>query len=128
MIALVASVWLALSGISAALAADMQAYDQASFEAAQAEGRPIVVDIAAKWCTTCAAQRPIIEQLAADPAFGEMIVFHVDYDTQRDIVRSLGARWQSTLIAFSGTAETGRSVGDTNPSSITALFQSALGN
>ncbi len=111
-----------------AFAAEIKAYDQSSFETAQAEGRPIVVDITAKWCSTCAAQQPIIQALAADPAYGEMIVFHVDYDNQKDVVRSLGARWQSTLIAFNGAAETGRSVGDTNAASITALFQTALGN
>ena len=123
--ALAVGVWLAILGSATVFAADIQTFSQARFETAQAEGRPIVVDIAAKWCTTCAAQKPIIERLAADPAYREMIIFHVDYDNQKDVVRSLGARWQSTLIAFNGAAETARSVGDTNAGSIAALFRSA---
>jgi len=36
------------------------------------------------------------------------------------------AQSQSTLIAFRGKTETGRSVGDTGPSSIAALVKSTL--
>lgn len=108
-------------------AAEMKRFDQASFEAAQAHDRPIVVDIAATWCPTCAAQKPIIESLAADPAYKEMVVFHADFDAQKDVVRDLGAQTQSTLIAYDGGTETDRSVGDTDPQSIGSLFASTLG-
>lgn len=123
--AMTAGVSLLIAG--AASAADMRTFDQASFEAAQSAGQPIVVDIAATWCPTCAAQKPIIEARAADPAYEDMVVFHVDFDDQKDVVRSLGAQTQSTLIAYDGEIETGRSVGDTNAESIGALFQSTLG-
>ena len=108
-------------------AAEMKRFDQAGFEAAQAEDRPIVVDITATWCPTCAAQKPIIESLAADPAYAEMVIFHVDFDDQKDVVRDRGAQMQSTLIAYDGETETGRSVGDTDPQSIGLLFASTLG-
>ena len=123
--ALIASASVLVAG--AASAAEMKTFDQASFEAAQSAGQPIVVDIAATWCPTCAAQKPIIEALAADPAYEDMVVFHVDFDAQKDVVRSLGAQMQSTLIAYDGETETSRSVGDTNTESIGALFQSTLG-
>jgi len=110
-----------------ASAAEMKRFDQASFEVAQAQDRPIVVDITATWCPTCAAQKPIIESLAADPAYAEMVIFDVDFDDQKDVVRDLGAQMQSTLIAYVGQAETGRSVGDTDPKSIGLLFASTLG-
>ncbi len=109
-----------------ASAAEMKRFDQASFKAAQSDNRPIVVDITATWCPTCAVQKPIIESLAADPAYAEMIIFHVDFDDQKDVVRDLGAQSQSTLIAFNGETETGRSVGDTDPQSIASLFSSTL--
>lgn len=107
-------------------AAEMKQFDQASFEAAQSDRRPIVVDITATWCPTCAAQKPIIESLADDPAYAEMIIFHVDFDDQEDVVRDLSAQSQSTLIAYKGETETGRSVGDTDPKSIASLFASTL--
>lgn len=96
------------------------------FVAAQEAGWLILVDIAASWCPTCRAQKPIIESLAARPEYSELIILHVDFDTQKDIVRGFGARSQSTLIAFHGRHETGRSVGDTNPDSIEALMRSAI--
>jgi hypothetical protein len=49
------------------------------------------------------------------------------FDAQKDVVRDLGAQMQSTLIAYDGETETGRSVGDTDPQSIGLLFASALG-
>jgi hypothetical protein len=55
-----------------------------------------------------------------------MVVFRVDFDTQKAEVRNFKARMQSTLITYQGTKETGRSVGDTNPDSIADLLSLAL--
>lgn len=109
-------------------AAELKPFDANSFKAAQEAGDPILVDIAASWCPTCRAQKPIIESLVREPEFAGMIVLHVDFDTQKDVVRAFGATSQSTLIAFRGQSETGRSVGDTNPDSIEALLRSAVAN
>ena len=110
----------------AAFAAEFRAFDQAAFAAAQAEGRPILVEVAADWCPTCRAQAPIIRQTAADPAFATMVVFRIDFDRQRDAWRELGARRQSTLIAFAGARETDRAVGVTDQRRIAALMRSAV--
>lgn len=112
--------------MSSAKAAERKPFDLASFEAAQQRGARILVDIAAGWCPTCKAQKPIIDSLADQPANKDLVIFAVDFDSQKPIVRQLGARSQSTLIAFRGKTETGRSVGDTNPGSIAALVQSNL--
>ena len=53
-------------------------------------------------------------------------MFRVDFDSQPDIVRFFKANSQSTLIVFKGTAETGRSVGETNADAIAALLEKAL--
>jgi len=55
------------------------------------------------------------------------LILRVDFDSQKDIVRTFSASSQSTLIAFHGTRETGRSVGDTNPDSIAKLMRSTAG-
>lgn len=102
-------------------------FDAARFAAAQQTDQPILVDIRASWCPTCAAQKPILERLTTEPAFKHLIVFTVDFDSQKDVVRRFHADMQSTLIAFKGTHETGRSVGDTNPQSIEQLLRSAAG-
>ena len=111
-----------------AFAGELKPFETTAFEAAQQAGNPIVVDIWASWCPTCAAQEPIVEKLAASPDFSEVTVFKVDFDKQKDVVQALGAQRQSTLIAFKGASETARSVGDTDPASIETLFRSALTN
>jgi thiol-disulfide isomerase/thioredoxin len=100
-------------------------YSDAAFAAAQAAGRPILVAVEASWCPTCRAQKPILGALLARPAFADMVALSVDFDSQKDAVRKLDARMQSTLVVFRGTAERGRSVGDTNAASIEALLAKA---
>jgi hypothetical protein len=74
----------------------------------------------------CRAQNPILTQLTREPKYKDLVVFKVDFDTQKNDVRALKADSQSTLIAYNGAAEKGRTVGDTNPASIAALVDSAL--
>ena len=97
-----------------------------SFNAAQKAGKSILVAIHASWYPTCKAQKPILSQLMAEPKFKDLIYFVVDFDSQKDAVKFFDARMQSTLIAFRGTTETGRSVGDTERSSIASLLNKTL--
>lgn len=126
LLAAVAAATLVLSATLAS-AAEIRDFEPASFEAAQQAGGPIIIDITATWCPTCAAQKPIISALANEPAYKNLTIFHVDFDSQTDVVRNFGAQMQSTLIAYHGKAETSRSVGDTDPGSLKALFASTLG-
>lgn len=115
---------LAMAGLIAAapaIAAERVNYSPATFDAAQQAGRSILVEIHASWCPTCKAQTPILADIEKRPDYKNLLVVHVDFDTQKDAVKRFGARMQSTLIAFKGNQETGRSVGDTNPTSLAAL-------
>ena len=124
-LALAASAAATLVSIPA-LAAETIPYTPDAFDAAQKVGRSILVEIHATWCPTCKAQKPILAQLEKAPLYKDLLVVHVDFDLQKDAVRRFGARMQSTLIAFKGGQETGRSVGDTNPDSIAALLAKAV--
>ena len=95
--------------VAPAIATETKTFDPESFAAAQKAGKPILVAIHASWCPTCKAQKPILSDLTAEPKFKNLVYFVVDFDAQKDVVRSFGARVQSTLIAFKGTNETGRS-------------------
>jgi len=112
--------------VTPAYATETKAFDPASFDAAQKADEPIFVAIHASWCPTCKAQKPILSELMAEPKFKDLIYFVVDFDTQKEAVRFFRAQMQSTLIAFKGTTETGRSVGDTERSSIAALLNKTL--
>jgi thioredoxin 1 len=97
-------------------------FTRAAFERAQAEDRRIVVDVYAAWCSTCQAQESVLERMTARADNADLIVFHVDFDTQKDEVRRFRAPRQSTLIAYRGTRMTGILVADTRESEIAALI------
>lgn len=115
-----------IMAMGTALAFDEQAFDAAKFKAAQQSGKSILVDAYAPWCPVCRAQHSVFEKLKQDAKFGTLTVFKIDYDHQPDALKALNVHRQSTLIAFKGEKETGRTVGDTNPNSIEALLQSAV--
>ena len=112
--------------VSSAIASQKTAFEVTAFKTAQAAGKPILIDIRADWCSTCARQRPIISQLKGKPKFKDLVVFEVDYDRQKQIVLAFGARYQSTLIAFKGSTEVGRSVADTRTAGIEALLDRTI--
>ncbi|MCL8384346.1 MULTISPECIES: thioredoxin family protein [Xanthobacter] len=109
-------------GATTHAATEHAAYTPAAFADAQKAGKPILVEIHASWCPVCAAQAPILGELLATPKFKDVVVFRVDFDSQKDAVKAFGARSQSTLIVYKGKTEEGRSVGDTAKPSIEALL------
>jgi thioredoxin len=121
---LVAAAGLALA--SPASAADRKPFDQRAFEAAQASGKPILVEVSAPWCPICKAQAPILSRLRNDSRFKELVSFNIDFDSQKDLLRKFNVQKQSTLIVFKGRQEAGRSTGDTNAPSIEALLAKAI--
>jgi len=118
---------LAVFAAGPALAATEAPYTPAAFEAAQKEGKPILVHVTAPWCPTCAQQRPILSKLEAEPRFRDLQVFDVDFDSQKDVLRAMGVRMQSTLIAFHGAQEEARSTGATGEDSIRTLLDKTQG-
>ena len=125
MAGLTGAVMLATAGIANAI--EFAPFDKSALDAAQAAGKPVVVDVTASWCSTCRAQTKIIDALAAKPEYKDVLVLKLDYDKQKDEMRDLGAQNRSTLIAFRGAKETGRTVADTDPASVEQLIASTLG-
>ncbi|GLQ88872.1 thioredoxin family protein [Dyella flagellata] len=117
---------LGLISIPPLLAQPIQPFTTAALKAAQAAGRPVLVDAYASWCPICRKQAPTIDALAKDPAFDKLLILRLDYDNQSAEKRELGIVQQSTLISFDGNKETGRLVGVTDPGEIRKLAQSAL--
>lgn len=115
-----------LAFVAPALAFQAKPFDMKGFETAQTAGKSILVEVHAPWCPTCKAQEPILASLGQKPQFKNVAVFKVDFDSQKDALRALNARQQSTLIVFKGKTEKGRSVGDTKAESIEKLIASAL--
>jgi len=123
----------ALIGLSLPLAAkagDTVDYAPGMIQEALAEGKTVFVDYAADWCSTCARQERVINELRAEnPAYDESIIFvRVDWDdfggeevsTSRNIPR------RSTLLVLKGDEELGRIVAGTDTDEIRALLDKAL--
>jgi thiol-disulfide isomerase/thioredoxin len=98
----------------------------AAFEAAQAAGKSILVEVSASWCPTCKAQAPIIKALTAKPEFRDVAVFEVDFDSQKNVLQMLKVRSQSTLITFKGKAEVTRTTGETKAAAIEKQLKAAI--
>ncbi|HVJ41663.1 MAG TPA: thioredoxin family protein [Dongiaceae bacterium] len=108
-----------------ALAAEPTTFTDSAFQAAQQAGKPILVHVNASWCPTCARQRPILDKLEHSAELGDLTVFTVDFDSQKDALHEFNVQQQSTLIVFNGKTEKGRATGITDPDAIRNLLLQA---
>lgn len=119
---------LALTG--RAFAVDRQFYTPGNAEAAMDAGKIVLLGFWTNWCSTCAAQDRVIEELrAANPAYDTSIAFFtVDWDKYADsqLSTDLQIPRRSVLVALKGRKEIGRVVVDTSEASIKALLDAAL--
>lgn len=101
-------------------------FEAGAFEAAVAAGEPTLVEITASWCPTCREQKEVFADLLQEPRYADLTIFEINFDDQKDAVRALDARMQSTLIVYKGGEEVGRAVGITAPDEIAALLDKAI--
>lgn len=118
---------LALTSIaSLAVAGDIKPFSQQEFDQLTKEGKPVVLDISAPWCPTCKAQKPIIDGLMKQPAYKDVTLMTIDFDTAKPTLKTFKVNMQSTLVAFKGDKEVGRSVGDTSPAGLEGLIKKTV--
>lgn len=125
---LAAAAACALAPLSAL--ADFVDYTPGAIDTALAEGKTVLVDYAADWCSTCARQERVINALReANPAYDQAMTFvRVDWDEYRDhevtVFRDIPRR--STLILLRGDEELGRLVAQTGEAEIKGLLDTGL--
>lgn len=109
-----------------AMAKEPQAYSPEALTAAKATGKPVLVDVFASWCPTCRRQHVILAGLTELPKYADLIVLRANFDEDKEELKALNVRSQSTLIVFKGENEIDRSVGSTNPVAIEGMLDQAL--
>lgn len=111
---------------SLAGAGEIKPYSAQEFDKLTQAGKPVVVDVSATWCPTCKAQKPILNTLMQQPAYRDVTMLTVDFDTGKDALQRFKVRMQSTLLAFKGKNEVARSVGDTTANGIENLIKKTV--
>ena len=101
-----------------------QPFDMNAFQQAQAAGKSILIDVTAPWCPTCKQQRPVVQEI--EKSTPNLVVYEVDFDSAKDVLKRFRVQSQSTLIVFKGANEVGRSTGETDPANIKALVSKSL--
>jgi thioredoxin 1 len=125
---LLASVPLALAS-PAAQALETITYSEAALAAAEASGKPYLLDFFATWCSTCRAQERVLDALMADDArYRAIPIVRVDWDehARGPLVARLAIPRRSTLVLMSGKNELARLVADTRPQEIAGLLDKGL--
>lgn len=126
-LALTAAITLALP-VSAQ--AETMEYSPGVAEEAMANGERIVLRFYTDWCSTCARQERIIQQLRSEmPEIdSDVTLIQVNWDEYAgsDLSRQFNVPRRSTIIALNGTRELGRTVAGTSVDDIRALFQAAI--
>jgi thiol-disulfide isomerase/thioredoxin len=121
------AVLLTLSSLmSLAMAGDIKPFNQQDFDKLTHEGKPVVLDISATWCPTCKEQKPIIDSLMKQPAYKDVTLMTIDFDSAKPTLKKFKVTMQSTLVAFKGDKEVGRSVGDTTPEGLEGLVKKTV--
>jgi thioredoxin 1 len=122
---ILAPIALAATVVSAQ-AAETRKFDQATFDAAKAQGRSVLVEVGAWWCPVCTSQKRSIAAITADPAYDRLLILKVSYDGQKTVWRGMGVQKQGTLIGYKGQREIGRLAFVTDRNQIAALLASTL--
>lgn len=112
--------------VSLAQAGDIKPYSLKEFDQLTAAGKPVVIDVSATWCPTCRAQKPVVEGLMKQPAYKDVTVLTVDFDSEKPVLQKFKIATQSTLVAFKGTQEVGRSVADISQKGLDELIRKTV--
>lgn len=117
-----------LLGLLAAFAqaGGRQPFTQEAFDRLTRAGKPVVLDVTAPWCPTCKAQKPVIDALLKEPAYRDVTLLNIDFDTDKATLKRFDVTVQATLIGFKGTQEVGYRIGDTSREALESLFKATV--
>ena len=111
----VTTCFIAVAMAFPALALEKESFSQDRFESLQEDGKLVLVDVFADWCSTCAKQQEILGDYVEAHPDVDLTILEVNYDKDKDVVRQLRAPRQSTLLLYAGEEQYWYSVAETDP-------------
>ena len=90
----------------------------------QKTGKTIVINSWNKYCSTCAAQTKVFDQAMKD--FKDVEFLFYEQDKNKDIAKTLGINYWTTIVVFKGKNEVGREMGLTDKDQIYNLINKGI--
>ena len=90
----------------------------------QNSGKTIVINSWNEYCSTCAAQTKVFDQAMKD--FKDVEFLFYEQDKNKDIAKTLGINYWTTIVVFKGQNEVGREMGLTDKDQIYNLINKGI--
>jgi len=92
------------------------------FKKAQADGKTVVINSWNKTCYTCGKQVKILDQ--AEKEFKDILFLSFEQTKDKEIAKSLGIEYWTTIAVYRHNKEIARSIGQTKKLEIYSLIKS----
>ena len=92
------------------------------FKKAKADGKTVVINSWNKTCYTCGKQVKILDQ--AEKEFNDILFLSFEQTKDKQIAKSLGIEYWTTIVVYKDNKEIARSIGQTKKSEIYKLIKS----
>ena len=92
------------------------------FKKAQIDGKTVVINSWNKTCYTCGKQVKILDQ--AEKEFNNILFLSFEQTKDKEIAKSLGIEYWTTIVVYKDNKEIARSIGQTKKSEIYKLIKS----
>ena len=98
-------------------------FNKELFNKAQSDGKVVVVSSWIKYCSSCASQMKVLNNVKNDFVNIEYFAFDV---TNKEISNLLKVQYQTTLLIFKDNKEVYRSIGETSRDAIYKAIESSI--
>ena len=92
------------------------------FQKSQLEGKTVVINSWNKTCTTCAKQVKILNKAKVE--YRNIIFLSFEQTKDKDIAKSLGINYWTTIVVYKNNKEISRSIGQTKKEKIYSQIRS----
>jgi len=98
-------------------------FDKKLFDAAQLNGKVVVVSSWTKYCSSCASQMKVLDKAKNEFDNIEFFSFNIK---NKEIAKLFDVQYQTTLLIFKDNKEIYRSIGETSKDLIYEAIQSSI--